>query len=154
MLQLVKKIGHNFGILDTDDWSFEWVHLEELKGYVKQGVVIEGVASDASEFTPKVAVLAPEQCNFAHGKNVFTAARGYIVGKTSWKFTINVDNRKYRGILEYRHDQKSVMHFNCGVDVLLGESDFKVLTQGDGKEALDLLHSLGNGLTPRSVEHT
>lgn len=151
MLQLVKRYGHNFGILDTDDFAFDWVSYDDLKGYVSQGVEIAGVSKDMKNINPQIATLTPEQCNFVHGKNVFAEARGFIISKKNGKFTINADRRRYKGVLSKGMNNRGLISFNCGVQVRIGLADYDVLMSDDYQKVMALLNSLGNGLTPNKA---
>lgn len=160
MLHFTKRVGSIYAIIDDEDGALDWASKADIEGYLKQGVKITGISKDMKTMEEQVVTLVPEKCNFLDGQNIFTNANSCVFAEKAGKFAISsaVDvtkpdgttmkhAKRYKGVAEIQGDRVK-LRFNNGVQTFIGLADYEVLVFYDVPEAVAVLNSLGNGVTP------
>lgn len=111
MLYFVTRVGNNYGVLDTDDGSIDWISKEQFCEFAKL-VHIEGF----SDMKPRVVVLPSSKCNWSSSKNIFKDVRS-IIRYGSNEFILRTNSgKRFKGVLLVR-DNKYFLHFSYNVAV-------------------------------------
>lgn len=160
MLHFTKRVGAIYAVIDDEDGALDWASKSDIEGYLKQGIQITGISKDMKTMEEQIVTLVPEKCNFAEGKNIFANASGCVFSGKAGRFAISVvmhvskpdgstgtHSKRYKGVAEIQGNRVK-LRFNNGVQTFIGLADYEVLVFYDTPEAVALLNSLGNGITP------
>ena len=113
MLVLVKQVGANYGVLDTDDGVLDWVSKTDLLDFSKQ-VNIVGV-NPSGKLEPTSATVTPDKCNWSKGQNIFkTIANLQVSGHSEFILTTEAD-KKYKGTII----AGSTLYFKFNANILV-----------------------------------
>lgn len=139
MYYFLKRVGCNYGVVDSEDGAIDWLTKEELQRIVKDGVSIEGINEDCSEFVPQLVILNAKLCNWADGQNVFTNVKWFNLSRDG-SFKMRAGNKTFKGTLINSGDKLGLLVFNYGVRVLMSIQEYVALLDAD--KAVDVLRGL------------
>lgn len=143
MFYFLKRVGCNYGILDSDDGAVDWIPKEEFDGYVKDGVDIVGVDKKTGELTPQMVELPASKCNWDGSENIFTNVRSFAVTAKTNKFELKAVNRKtFKGKLVKADTFTGRLEFNNGVYITITALDYATLLSRNNDEVLRTLRNL------------
>lgn len=142
MYCLLRHVGNNYGILDTDDGAIDWMSEKELRGYVLDDkVAIQGVAPDMSKLVSQTVLLDASKCNWANGNNIFKTAKAFYVTLDGY-FTLKADKKQFKGRVR-RVDENTIrLEFNYGVHVVIYVKDFDILLSNKQDIVLPIIRSI------------
>lgn len=142
MLYLTKRVASNYCILDSEDGAVDWVSLDELRKFVSQGVVIEGVklVGEDLELTPHSTLLPAKLCNWNGGENIFTTASQISFSRT-WRMEIKAGKKKYKCDL-VEVDGSKCLEFTSGVLIVLDATTACSLEHAGSRDCLNIMKSL------------
>lgn len=127
MLVLVKQVGANYGVLDTDDGALDWVSKTELLDFSKQ-VNIVGV-NPAGKLEPTSATVTPDKCNWSKGKNIFKTVANLQMNR-HFEFILTTEaGKKYKGTIII--GSTIYFKFNANILVPICEQNKSLLAQLD-----------------------
>lgn len=113
MLVLVKQVGANYGVLDTDDGALDWVSRTELLDFSKQ-VNIVGINS-LGKLEPTSATVTPDKCNWSKGQNIFKTIANLQVNR-HFDFILSTEaGKKYKGTIIIG----STLYFKFNTNILV-----------------------------------
>lgn len=139
MLVFCKRVGSNYGVIDTDDGALDWVSKEELLNFAKQ-VKILGVESGLS-LHPKSVVLESRLCNWCKNGNIFKYAKSFRINP-SHKFELRtVDGKVFKGALDL-YFGNTALYFNNNVIVRIDANIGKGLCSSDNNIVKQAVNSL------------
>ena len=140
MLILVKRVGTNFGVLDTDDGALDWVSKSELLEYAKK-VKIDGVSDNSIE--PVSTSLSPSKCNWSNGNNIFKYAKKVIVTVSNTFIIVTEQNKRFKGVIDT--DEKC-LNFNNNIKVVLSDKNMSLLLGKDDESINALIINFRAGI--------
>lgn len=127
MLVLVKQVGTNYGVLDTDDGALDWVSKTELLDFSKQ-VNIVGV-NPSGKLETTSATITPDKCNWSKGQNIFKTVTNLQVNK-HFEFILTTEaGRKYKGTIIIGSPLN--FKFNANIFVPICEQNRSLIAQLD-----------------------
>lgn len=127
MLVLVKQVGANYGVLDTDDGALDWVSKTELLDFSKQ-VNIVGV-NLPDELEPTFATITPDKCNWSRGQNIFKTVANLQMNR-HFEFILTTEaGKKYKGTII--NSNTMYFKFNANILVPICEQNKSLLAQLD-----------------------
>lgn len=127
MLVLVKQVGTNYGVLDTDDGALDWVSKTELLDFSKQ-VNIVGV-NTSGKLEPTSATVTPDKCNWSKGQNIFETVANLQMNR-HFEFILSTEaGKKYRGTIII--GSTLYFKFNANILVPICEQNKSLIAQLD-----------------------
>lgn len=127
MLVLVKQVGANYGVLDTDDGALDWVSKTELLDFSKQ-VNIVGV-NPSGKLEPTSATITPDKCNWSKGQNIFKTIANLQMNR-HFEFILSTEAcKKYRGTIII--GSTLYFKFNANILVPICEQNKSLIAQLD-----------------------
>lgn len=127
MLVLVKQVGTNYGVLDTDDGALDWVSKTDLLDFSKQ-VKIVGVNS-TGKLEPTSATITPDKCNWSKGQNIFKTVANLQMNR-HFEFILTTEaGKKYKGTIII--GSTMYFKFNANILVPICEQNKSLLAQLD-----------------------
>lgn len=127
MLVLVKQVGANYGVLDTDDGALDWVSKTELLDFSKQ-VNIVGVNS-SGKLEPTSATITSDKCNWSKGQNIFKTIANLQMNR-HFEFILSTEaGKKYRGTIII--GSTLYFKFNANILVPICEQNKSLIAQLD-----------------------
>ena len=128
MLVLVKQVGANYGVLDTDDGVLDWVSKAELLAFSKQ-VDIVGV-NPSGKLEPTSTTITPDKCNWSKGQNIFKTIIELQVNGHSEFILTTEEGKKYKGTIIANH-LTLYFKFNTNILVPICEQNRNLIAQLD-----------------------
>lgn len=127
MLVLVKQVGTNYGVLDTDDGELDWVSKTDLLNFSKQ-VNIVGV-NQSGKLEPTSATVTPDKCNWSKGQNIFETVANLQMNR-HFEFILSTEaGKKYRGTIII--GSTLYFKFNANILVPICEQNKSLIAQLD-----------------------